>query len=146
MLARGPCSAVQQADDDLRGRTVLELELCSGSRGPWTVRYRLGVYKFENYFVGSPYHPSSAPNRAKQNSNFCFFGTGYSAALCNALPYSVIYHCTLKSSIASLCIVLQLTDWFCAIALNFKPVCNVGARRLGIFRTPFQSIRWWWGG
>ena len=34
---------------------------------------RLWVYKFENRFVGSPYHPSSAPKRPKQNSNFCFF-------------------------------------------------------------------------
>ena len=33
---------------------------------------------FENRFVGSPYQPSSATKRTKQNSNFFFFfGTGY---------------------------------------------------------------------
>ena len=34
---------------------------------------RLWVYKFENRFVGSLYHPSSACKRTKQNSNFFYF-------------------------------------------------------------------------
>ena len=36
----------------------------------WSV---LWVYKFENRFVGSPYHPSRAPKRTKQNSSFSFY-------------------------------------------------------------------------